>query len=369
MRGPAVQGPARPAWPDPLAWVWLAAVLGVQAWGAPPWLMLPAFGASAVLLASLPDAPVCRPRAVALGMGVSALSAWAVQASAHVLGVPAWMEAALSVALVLGLMLRVQALHPPGGAMALWWVLQPPAEPVQAWWHMLPGVLMLTVWSLWNQRRRQPTLPAGHRTADALPGERLSPTAAQWQAVMAEEGLKLDLAPEQLQRLYRRLRWLGAEPAGTALRVGDFMSRDLVTLPPDAPVREAWRTLQRHRIRLLPIVQDGHLLGVVSLVDVLRRLGLDQQDVSSEALRDASHLMTSPVSSLMCQPRTVQEDTSVERLVPQLSDWGLHQVPVLDGQQRLVGMVSQSDLIAALHDGLMHRGGPPGPAGPASSGR
>ena len=53
------------------------------------------------------------------------------------------------------------------------------------------------------------------------------------------------------------------------MRVGDFMSRDLVTLPPDASVRDAWRTLQRHRIRLLPVVEDGRLLGVVSLVDVL----------------------------------------------------------------------------------------------------
>ena len=79
--------------------------MGVLAWGAPPWLMLPAFGASAVLLAALPDAPVCRPRAVALGMAVSAMSAWAVQASTQALGVPAWMEAALAVALALGLML------------------------------------------------------------------------------------------------------------------------------------------------------------------------------------------------------------------------------------------------------------------------
>lgn len=335
--------------------------MGVLAWGAPPWLVLPAFGASAVLLAALPDAPVCRPRAVALGMAVSALSAWAVQTSTQALGVPAWMEAALAVALALGLMLRVQALHPPGGAMALWWVLQPPAEPLQALWHILPGVLLLTGWSLWNLRRRRPALPAGHRTGDPLPGERLAPTAAQWQAVMAEEGLKIDLAPEQLQRLYRRLRWLGAESAGTALRVGDFMSRDLVTLPPDASVRDAWRTLQRHRIRLLPVVEDGRLLGVVSLVDVLKRLGLDQEDFPPEGLRDAGLLMAAPVSSLMCEPRTVHEDTSVERLVPQLSDWGLHHVPVLDGQQRLVGMVSQSDLIAALHDDLVHRGAPPAP--------
>ena len=91
------------------------------------------------------------------------------------------MEAALAVALALGLMLRVQALHPPGGAMALWWVLQPPPSRCKALWHILPGVLLLTGWSLWNLRRRRPalSLPAGlPRTGRPLPGERLAPTAA-----------------------------------------------------------------------------------------------------------------------------------------------------------------------------------------------
>jgi CBS domain-containing membrane protein len=35
--------------------------------------------------------------------------------------------------------------------------------------------------------------------------------------------------------------------------------------------------------------------------------------------------------------------------VPLLSDLGLHYIPIIDEERRLVGMVTQADLIAALH--------------------
>ncbi|WP_333796115.1 CBS domain-containing protein [Rheinheimera sp.] len=47
-----------------------------------------------------------------------------------------------------------------------------------------------------------------------------------------------------------------------------------------------------------------------------------------------------PLSSLMQQ---------LVAVVPLLSDLGLHHIPVLDQQQRLCGLISQSDLIAALY--------------------
>ncbi|MCS4309216.1 CBS-domain-containing membrane protein [Rheinheimera pacifica] len=42
------------------------------------------------------------------------------------------------------------------------------------------------------------------------------------------------------------------------------------------------------------------------------------------------------------------EDDHIVALVPMLSDQGLHHIPVLDAQQQLVGIITQSDLIAAL---------------------
>ncbi len=52
--------------------------------------------------------------------------------------------------------------------------------------------------------------------------------------------------------------------------------------------------------------------------------------------------MTSPVV-------TVNQDTHMVDLVFLLSDRGLHCLPVVDGEQRLVGMITQTDLIAALY--------------------
>jgi len=52
--------------------------------------------------------------------------------------------------------------------------------------------------------------------------------------------------------------------------------------------------------------------------------------------------MTSPV-------QTATEQESVVELVPRLSDQGLHHIPVVDDERRLSGMVTQSDLVAALY--------------------
>jgi CBS domain-containing membrane protein len=48
-----------------------------------------------------------------------------------------------------------------------------------------------------------------------------------------------------------------------------------------------------------------------------------------------------------------RDDMHIVELVPVLSDMGLHHVPVLDRERRLAGMITQSDLIAALYRGRL----------------
>ena len=105
----------------------------------------------------------------------------------------------------------------------------------------------------------------------------------------------------------------------------------------------------RDSLKALPILDAGRLAGIVSLVDLvsvtransfnLRAiLGLQKQQVLGE-------VMTTPV-------RTVNADTHVVDLIALLSDEGLHCLPVLD-DGRLVGVITQSDLVAALHRDLL----------------
>jgi len=52
----------------------------------------------------------------------------------------------------------------------------------------------------------------------------------------------------------------------------------------------------------------------------------------------------------------VAMERPIADLVPLLADRGIHHLPVVDGEQRLVGVVSQSDLIAALYRGGLNAG-------------
>jgi CBS domain-containing protein len=52
------------------------------------------------------------------------------------------------------------------------------------------------------------------------------------------------------------------------LTVGDVASGDLVTVEPDEDLEEALALMGRHRVRRLPVVENGRLVGVVAQADV-----------------------------------------------------------------------------------------------------
>ena len=68
------------------------------------------------------------------------------------------------------------------------------------------------------------------------------------------------------------LRLAGEGPSFAEIKVGDVMTRALVTIAPDDDALAAARLMGERRIRHLPVVQDGMLLGVVGIRDVLRSL-------------------------------------------------------------------------------------------------
>lgn len=68
------------------------------------------------------------------------------------------------------------------------------------------------------------------------------------------------------------LRLAGQEGGLGDARVGDVMTRTLVTVDPDDDVLAAARVMGEKQIRHLPVVQDGNVLGLVGIRDVMRVL-------------------------------------------------------------------------------------------------
>ena len=54
------------------------------------------------------------------------------------------------------------------------------------------------------------------------------------------------------------------------LTVGEIMTRSVITIGPDASAREGARLLLEHKIGALPVLDDGHLVGIVTETDIVR---------------------------------------------------------------------------------------------------
>jgi len=68
------------------------------------------------------------------------------------------------------------------------------------------------------------------------------------------------------------LRLAGQEGGIGDARIGDVMTRSVITVSPDDDVLDVAALIGERRIRHLPVVQDGNLCGVVGIRDVLRTL-------------------------------------------------------------------------------------------------
>jgi len=70
-------------------------------------------------------------------------------------------------------------------------------------------------------------------------------------------------------------------------RVSDLMTAEVVTVEGDEPLREVAGLLARRRIRRVPVVRDGRLVGVVSRYDLIAAVGYALQDVEPAPPTDA----------------------------------------------------------------------------------
>lgn len=328
------------------------------------WLVA-AVGATSVILFTQPHSPLAQPWSVFggyLAATVFALLAAALLPSALLAG-------AAALGATIWFMTRFKCVHPPGGALVIMVVTEGGRSLHQAG-HTLLLVLVnalsilaaavlvnkLLLGRHYPQCRSQAS-PGLHATADSAPTERTGLSHADLNHAVQALGTFVDIQEQELVTLYN-LAVNNALERHMGVSCGDVMARDMVTVEFGTNLEEAWSLLRRHKIKALPVVDRfRRLVGIVTVADFLRQLddttaaglatrlqGLLRRTPGniSEKAEVVGQIMTSTVYSAVVT-------TPVAELVHQLSDRGLHHIPVLDDKKKLVGMVTQSDLIAALY--------------------
>lgn len=140
------------------------------------------------------------------------------------------------------------------------------------------------------------------------------------------------------------------------MRVSDVMTRNLISVPPDMPLREVAKLLHDSRISGVPVIDDGRIIGVVSEADLLvkqlgrpvsRRLPLDwiigEHHDPAELRRRAA---TTAREAMSAPPITIAEDRPVREAAALMVDRRVNRLPVVSGG-RPIGIVTRSDLVQA----------------------
>ncbi|USS57748.1 MULTISPECIES: HPP family protein [Pseudomonas] len=321
--------------------------------------LLGPLAASAVLVFAVHSGPLAQPWPV---LGSYALAGAVGLAMRQGFGPELWVAAA-ALALSVLVMCLLRCLHPPGGGVAVSAVLADPGlaglgdhllEPV-----LLNALILVAVAVVYN-RLTGVRYPKGmaprkelHHTHDPLPSERVGVSGADLDQALEELGEFVDVTRDELERIILATEQHALQRSLGGITAASVMSRDVQFASPDTTLEQAWKLLASHHLKTLPVLQHGKLVGIVSLSDLvgpaMQRGRFRWRGLFGRKAVRMEQVMSRRVVSVSSQH-------PLERLLPLLCEQGLHCLPVLDNGQ-LVGVVTQTDLIAGLKRQLLSAAG------------
>ncbi|CAG9214518.1 HPP family protein [Burkholderia vietnamiensis] len=325
--------------------------------GLVPLLVAP-MGASAVLLFAVPASPLAQPWSI---VGGNLVAATVGVACAQWITDPIT-AAAVAVALAIGGMFALRCVHPPSGAVALTAVLGGPAIHALGFGFVvvpiaLQSAILLSAALVYHALTGHRYPHGGVRPDAQSQAGGAAPrggfTRADLDAVLKRRGEWLDVDPDDLETLLRETEMQAYTRTFGELRCADLMTKHAIEVSPSTSVTAALTLLDRHRVKALPVVDgEARLIGIVTRADLTRlwrrppplwqRLSARLSQSFGGQPASIASVMTRDVA---CVPQTMP----ITALVPLFTHSGHHHIPVVDASRRLVGIITQTDLVTGLY--------------------
>lgn len=128
--------------------------------------------------------------------------------------------------------------------------------------------------------------------------------------------------------------------------VKEWMTPDPITICPETTLPEANRLMKECGIRRLPVVEHGHLVGIITLGDVREA---SPSNATSLSIYELNYLISRlTVGKMMTQdPVTITPDTSIEAAARLMLEHKIGGLPVVEGT-KVVGIITESDIFRLL---------------------
>jgi acetoin utilization protein AcuB len=129
--------------------------------------------------------------------------------------------------------------------------------------------------------------------------------------------------------------------------VKNWMSKNVITINEDDSMQEALKLMKQHNIRMMPVLKNGQLVGVLTDRDLKRA---SASDATTLDVHELLYLISKiKVKSIMSKsPISVPPDLTVEETAEVLLNNKISGAPVVDDSGKVVGTITQTDLFRVL---------------------
>ncbi|MEC8568079.1 MAG: HPP family protein, partial [Pseudomonadota bacterium] len=311
---------------------------GINAWYIAP------MGASSVLLFAVPNSPLAQPWNVIIGnilagvIGVTCTQLLSDSTTAF----------SLAVGFAIFMMMTTDSLHPPSGAVAITAVLGGDAVHRLGFHFILYPVLLnsilLLVFAVFFNRligRHYPlTAHLNERSKDPTPTQKVSIQPKDIEYALDHHTELLDISQYDLEKIILQAQVHANERSMSTFVCQDIMSRDVIRLHEEDDIYQALDKFKSVNLMSLPVVNaQEKLVGTLALYEVVEwfKGGTDPRN-------SWQHYVKQIMSRRVV---TVEPSQPIQDLVPYFVEKSFNYIPVVE-QERLIGIVSRADMIAAL---------------------
>ncbi len=332
-------------------------------------IIVASMGASAVILFILPGSPLAQPWPLVGGQMLSAVIGIAcAQMIANTV-----LASGCAVGGSIFAMLLLRCLHPPGAATALTPVMAAdPGNLMNYSFVLMPvgiNVMIMLVMAIfinrWVLRYQYPSIPhqadnkKHQHSASIQPAQRAGISEQDLQQALENMDMFMDVSTGDLSKLLTNAQMQSFKRYQGNVTCADIMVKNITTVEYGTEVEDAWKLMHSEKLKAVPVIDRARrVIGIVTWNDFFKFIKVDDNetfkdkfrafirrtpDVSTDKPESVGHIMTTSVSVL-------PESSHVADLIPLMSNQGYRQIPIVNNENRLVGMVYQANLIAALYN-------------------
>ena len=307
------------------------------------WYIAP-MGASSVLLFAIPSSPLAQPWNVVVGNTLAGMIGVACSQF-----LPDLTSAfSVAVGLAIFIMMTTDSLHPPSGAVAITAVLGGEAVHRLGFHFVLYPVLLnsvlLLLFAVFFNRligRHYPiTAHVNERSKDPTPTQKVSIQPKDIEYALEQHTELLDISQYDLEKIILEAQEHASERLNSHFICRDIMSQDVIKLHEDDDIHQALEKFKEVNLMSLPVVNmEEKLVGTLALYEVVEWF-----KGAADPRNSWQHYVRQIMSRRVV---TVEPSQPIQDLVPYFVEKSFNYIPVVENQ-RLIGIVSRADMIAAL---------------------